>query len=355
MSTVHEECLGKLAYAWPRLDARATARSEPEDFIVEERLGFDPAGQGEHVLLHVCKRGLNTDQVARALARHADVKRVSIGFAGLKDRHAVTSQYFSVHLPGISEQAEPDWTALNSTQLKVLSATRHTRKLRRGGLIGNAFRLCLREVQGDPDVITERLQCVSESGVPNYFMDQRFGHQCNNLARADEMLLQGKRIRDRHMRGIYLSSARSWLFNLVLSARIDADNWNSALEGDSYMLDQSRSCFQVDNIDETLQTRLARLEVHPTGPLWGRGRSLVDGRTAILEEQALAEWEGWKSGLEMVGLDMARRRLRMRVAGLEWTWPDSDRLELSFSLQPGSYATAVLRELISTNEPGRIA
>jgi tRNA pseudouridine13 synthase len=164
------------------------------------------------------------------------------------------------------------------------------------------------------------------------------------------MLLDGQRIRDRHLRGIYLSAARSWLFNRVLSARIDANSWDTGIDGDSMMLDHSHSCFPVDSIDEELSQRLATGEIHPTGPLWGQGDSMLSSTASGFELDALVDWQSWMTGLEKMRMDMARRRLRVNVRDLEWDWPENDVLKLSFSLPPGSYATAVLRELCDISE-----
>ena len=332
---------------WPRLEGHATIRSIPEDFIVEEQLGFETDGEGEHLLIHIRKKSLNTDQVARGLARHAGIARKQVSFAGMKDRNAVTSQYFSVHLPGIKPEDEPDWTALQSDQLEVLSSHRHKRKLRRGALKANRFKLRLRDLDIEPAVIDTRLNLIMKRGVPNYFMGQRFGRQCNNLVQAEKMLIDGQRIRDRHLRGVYLSAARSWLFNQVLSARIDANCWDTGLAGDCMLLDHSRSCFHVDAIDEDLSRRLMAGSVHPTGPLWGRGDSMVSSTASEFELGALAEWQTWMAGLEKLGLESARRRLRVIVRDLQWDRPEKEVLDLRFTLPPGCYATAVLRELVA--------
>lgn len=352
MNAGYIDCMKQLHYAWSRTNARAVIRTIPEDFIVEEKLGFQPDGHGEHVFLYIRKRNMNTEYVARILARHAGTRTVSVGYAGLKDRFACTSQYFTVHLPGARDDS-PDWTELEGDQLKILSVSRHSRKLRRGGLAENLFRLRLREVQGNRDDLSDRLQTINAAGVPNYFMEQRFGHECNNLVQAERLLLQGKRIKDRHKRGLYLSAARSWLFNLVLSRRVEMNNWDTGLNGDSFMLDGSRSCFLVDVVDNDIEARLVNQEIHPAGPLWGGGRNLATATALQLEEEALKEWEHWKAGLEQSGVEMGRRRLRSHVRGLEWSWHDANTLDVSFSLAPGSYATAVLRELCDIRESDR--
>lgn len=225
---------------WPRafpydgVDAMPSAhlRACPEDFRVDEILGFDPDGEGEHLLLKIQKRNQNTADVARTLARHAGVKIRDVGYGGLKDRNAVTTQWFSVWLPG---KADPDWSAIAGEHLKILDSQRHHRKLQRGALRGNRFVIVLRDVafpqQLDAGALEQQLAVIKQQGVPNYFGEQRFGREGRNLASATAMF-DGVRIKDKHLRSLYLSAARSFLFNEVLAARITAANWNQVLPGE---------------------------------------------------------------------------------------------------------------------------
>ncbi len=346
----HSYQLHELPLAFSQLPLSAQFRTVPEDFIVDEELGFTPAGEGEHAFLHIRKRGRNTEDLARALARHSNVPRNSVSYAGLKDRNAVTSQYFSVHLPG---KDDPDWQDMADSSIEFLSINRHRKKIRRGGLQKNSFRLLLREFAGNRELTEKRLLQIERDGVPNYFTAQRFGHNANNLQYANEILAQGRRIKDRFKRNIYFSAARSWLFNLVLAERIKNSTWNKAIQGDSMMLNGSRSCFHIDAVNEEIQNRVDALDISPTGPLWGRGSSMLTDEAAKVEMASLSDWQRWKEGLEKAGQQMARRSLRMSVADLSWNWPEENQLELKFSLPPGCYATAVLRELGKFSEPER--
>src|ERR1700735_4227497 len=213
------------AYGAPSLAARL--RSTPEDFRVEEVLGYDAEGQGEHALLWVEKRGANTDWVARELAKFAGVSPVAVGYAGLKDRHAVTRQTFSVRLAG---KPDPDWSTFPHADVKVLAATRHSRKLKRGALRGNRFVLVLREAQGDRDAAEQVLQQIAARGVPNYFGEQRFGREGGNVAQARAMFA-GRRV-ERDKRSFLLSAARSQIFNDVLAARVERGAWDTPLDGE---------------------------------------------------------------------------------------------------------------------------
>jgi len=324
----------------------ARVRATPEDFFVEELPGFEPSGAGEHLLLTIEKRGMNTVFVAKRLAQWARVPEMSVSYAGLKDRHAVTRQRFSVHLP---KKKAPDIAALESDELRVLGHTWHSRKLPRGALAGNHFVLVLRDVDGDREAIGQRLQAIADRGVPNYFGEQRFGREGDNVAQALAMFA-GRRVR-REERTLLLSAARSELFNRVLAARVRAGNWDSALEGEVWSLSGSRSVFGPEPFTDQLGRRLAEFDIHPSGPLWGRGELRSRAAVAELEMQALADEDALalRAGLESAGLEQERRALRLRPADLRWEWLDDNSLQLSFSLPPGAYATVVLAELGDMN------
>jgi tRNA pseudouridine13 synthase len=333
----------QLAYAMGPPVVSGRLREAPEDFVVEEDLGFLPDGQGDHALLLLAKRNANTEWVARRLAELAGVRPFEVGYAGLKDRRSVARQWFSVPLAG---RPEPDWQRLESEDVRVLSVTRHRRKLRRGALKGNRFALTVRAIQGDLADLHRRLESIADRGVPNYFGEQRFGHGAANLSHAQAMLTGALQVRDRHKRGIYLSAARSWLFNRVLSCRVEQGSWDQALAGDTMMLAGTHSLFTVAEVDDPIRRRILDMNIHPTGPLWGRGEPPTRLESRQLEEQALAGLELWCQGLERAGLTQERRSLRLRIDGLEWEIDAHGDLYLRFRLPAGGYATSVLRELI---------
>lgn len=304
-------------FAYGQPIASALFRVEPEDFQVDEHLGFLPSGEGEHVFLHVWKRGENTAWVAERIAELAGVLVMDIGYCGRKDRHAVTTQWFSVYLP--KQASELTWTNLNSETIKVLAVSRHHQKLRRGDHSSNRFQIRLRDVKTeDKELLQYRLEQVFSKGVPNYYGEQRFGNDGNNLQEAQAVLVEGKRIRDKQKRGLILSAARSYLFNQVLSVRVAANDWGIAMGG------------EPDSI--------------PTGPLWGRGRSLSKDRVFDLEENALLPWKDWRNGLEHAGLAQERRALVLKPDSPSYSWNGND-LELNFSLGSGEFATTILREI----------
>ncbi|GLQ51400.1 tRNA pseudouridine(13) synthase TruD [Dyella flava] len=320
----------------------AELRRTPEDFRVDEILGYDADGEGEHALLWVEKRGANTDWVARELARFAGVSPLNVGYAGLKDRHAVTRQAFTVQLAG---KPDPDWSAFPHDDVKVLASTRHKRKLKRGALRGNRFVLVLRSVQGDHAHAEQVLLAIASRGVPNYFGEQRFGREGGNLAQARAMFA-GRRV-DREKRSILLSAARSHIFNSVLAERVERDVWDKPLDGEIWSLAGSRSWFGPEPFDDTLATRLAQGDIHPSGPLWGQGEPPTTAVAGTLERQVAATFADLAEGVAAARMEQERRPLRLLPKELHWRWLDNETLELSFELPAGAYATVVARELIA--------
>jgi tRNA pseudouridine13 synthase len=313
--------------AYPASGASATLKSVNEDFVVTELPQQLPAGSGEHLWLEVEKNGANTGFVAQQLATAAGVNDWDVGYAGLKDRHAVTRQWFSLYLP---KGDTPDLTGLRHPEFTVLSQGRHVKKLRPGDLRGNAFRIVLRDVRGERDAIEANLRAVAAQGVPNYFGAQRFGHDGGNVVQGRAMLAREIRVRNPKKKGLYLSAVRSFVFNEVLALRIQRGLWGQVLPGD--VMDEAG---------------------RPTGPLWGRGRVATADAAQALENEVAACHAVLCDGLEHAGLEQERRPLVARPADLSWSWPQADQLVLGFSLLAGQYATAVLGEILRTTEPDR--
>lgn len=341
----------ELPYAHGRPPCRGRIRCAPEDFIVIEELGWQPDGTGEHVFLYVRKTGQNTDWVARRLAEVCEVRADAVSYAGLKDRHAVTEQWFSVQMPGREAPMPCGFTGSRGIDgVEVLAVTRNSRKLRRGALAGNRFRIVVRELDGPPAAVLDRLPAVAARGVPNWFGEQRFGREGSNLERARRLLAGTLRERDRHKRGLYLSAARSHLFNLYLAGRIADGSWEQALPGEVLMLAGSHSVFACPQPDVTILERLARHDLHPSGPLWGAGESLATA-AALAGESALAAAEPQLcAGLAAEGLKQERRALRLVPAQLHGEAIGGDAVRLDFRLPAGAYATTVLHELVGNPE-----
>jgi len=319
---------------------RGVMRATPEDFFVDEDLGFEPDGAGEHAFVRIEKRGANTEWVARQLARLAGVAPNAVSYAGMKDRHAVTRQTFSIHLPG---RPDPDWSSLHSPEFHVLDCRRHSRKLKRGAHKANAFRIVLRDLDGDRVAAERRLAQIAAGGAPNYFGEQRFGRGGDNLERARAMFA-GRKMQ-RHEQGLLLSTARSHLFNCLLAQRVLAGNWNQALDGEVWMLAGSHSIFGPEPLTPELTARMASGDIDPTGPLWGVGELRSTGVVAGLERDAAAPDDDLVRGLVACGMRQERRALVMRPSDLVANWLSESAVELRFRLNKGLYATVLIREI----------
>jgi tRNA pseudouridine13 synthase len=317
----------------------ALIRSQPEDFQVTEVLGFEPSGDGEHDLLWLEKTSANTLWVARGLARHARVPVRDVGFAGLKDRHAKTIQWFSVRR---ATGAGTNWESLDLPGARVLRVERNQRKLRPGAHAGNEFRIALRGIAHIDEHLDRLLQDCSKLGVPNYFGEQRFGRNFGNIELA-RSFFAGKRLR-REERGLAISAARSLLFNEILSHRVLDGSWDRLLEGDLASLDGSGSVFEVGEPDATLVQRCREFDIHPSAALWGKGEPGSRGPVAELEKSVAARFAELAAGLERHA-DQSRRALRLHIKDFRWSL-DADVLWLEFFLVSGGFATALLREIV---------
>ena len=328
--------------------AQGVIRSSPEDFVVEEIPRVKPEGEGGHLWLWVEKRSANTDWVAKELARVTDCVPRDVGYAGLKDRHAVTRQWFSV--PANSTTQE-NLELASIEGVRVLESQQHTRKLKRGTLDGNRFQLKIRQFEGDKDEAAARLEQIRATGVPNYFGPQRFGNRGQNVGHGFESLQRRARL-PHNKRSIYLSAIRSYLFNQVLAERVRRGDWHTIIDGDLAMLDGTQSIFPCSNPDADIEDRCRRHDIHPTGPMPGEKGTQPTGLVAEVEQTVLGNWPLLTELLRLQRVQASRRALRLYPAGLEWSFA-GDTLALDFALPPGSYATTVLREVLVFSEADR--
>jgi tRNA pseudouridine13 synthase len=341
--------------AWGDPLGKGVLRATPEDFEVDEILGFAASGEGPHALLRVRKRGANTEWVARELARAVGVKPFEVGFAGLKDRNAVTTQHFTVPR---GKRAAEDLIGLKGEGYEILSSLAHQRKLPRGALEGNRFVIVVRGLACDAAQLTQRVQRIATGGCPNYFGEQRFGREAGNLEqvlhRAQQLAEGGRsdrRGRGRDDAGFMLSAARSLVFNAMLAERVTRGTWNRLSAGDVANLDGRGSVFVIDAVDAELEQRCASLDVHPTAPLAGQGESLARGEVLELENVIAAQFPEALAVIHAEGMKPERRALRIRVRNLEHEY-SGDTLQLRFALSAGSFATTVLREIIAGGATG---
>jgi len=326
---------------------RARFKVQPEDFVVEELLGFEPSGEGEHCLVWAEKRHLDSNAAAARLADAVGIRRRLVSHCGLKDRHAVTRQWFSLHMPG---QASPEPEALESEGLKVLRITRNTRKLRRGIHLGNRFTIRLREPDFDAALAAQRWQAITEKGVPNYFGTQRFGNEGQNVAKARAMFRGEFTPGDRLLRGILLSAARSHLFNAVVAGRMTRGSWDKPLAGEVFGFADNGTILLPENQRGDEVARFEKGIVELTAPLWGIGELQSVDEVRGLEQELLAGFSDITAGLEAFGLRQERRVMRLRPLDSTFEMMDNGDLQFGFDLPKGTYATTLLSELAELDE-----
>jgi tRNA pseudouridine13 synthase len=334
--------------AWGSPLGTGVLRAAPEDFQVDEVLGFEASGTGPHVMVRVRKRGANTEWVARELAKAAGCKPFEVGFAGLKDRNAVTTQSFT--LPR-GKRAATEFLGLSGEGYEVIAAAEHQRKLPRGALEGNRFVITVRELDCEASALEARLSAIRGGGVPNYFGEQRFGRDGGNLAAVRREAenprgggSRGGRGRD-DQRGFMLSAARSLVFNAMLGERVRAGTWNRLAVGDVANLDGRGSVFPVDAVDDELRARCDAMEVHPTAPLLGED-SMATGDVLAFEEGVAARFPEAMAVIRAARMNSERRALRIRVRDLSHHY-EGRVLRVEFALGSGSFATTVLREIMA--------
>ncbi len=339
-------------------EARAQFRCRYEDFLVSETIPFQPAGFGSHRLLKVRKTGWNTVEVVRWLAEVYGIEQREIGFCGLKDRNAITEQYFSVPGNGSFEDManRRELAGASSADsvpagILILEDNPHDRKLRRGAHRSNDFVITLRHFNGDREKLNGRLKSIRQNGFPNYFGEQRFGREGQNVEFGRRLLASRKYRRPRgNKQKLQVSAVRSWLFNQVLSNALRNGQWNRIEQDDLMILDGSRSFFCADSADETLQQRLDAMDIHKSGPLWGIPDKAMTSCLYQREREVLTGYEADCDLLERRGFRMDRRPMRAKAAEFSWEWVEIDALRIQFQLMPGVFATALLRELVSLEE-----
>ncbi|WBU50252.1 tRNA pseudouridine(13) synthase TruD [Kosakonia pseudosacchari] len=326
--------------------ASGVLKANPEDFVVVEDLGFEPDGEGEHILVRILKNGCNTRFVADALAKFLKIHAREVSFAGQKDKHAVTEQWLCARVPG---NAMPDLSAFQLEGCKVLEYARHKRKLRLGALQGNAFTLVLREISDCADV-EARLQAIAQKGVPNYFGAQRFGIGGSNLQGALRWAQSDAPVRDRNKRSFWLSAARSALFNQIVSTRLKKTDFNQVVDGDALQLAGRGSWFVATREEQAeLQTRVEAKTLMITASLPGCGEWGTQRDALAFEQQAVADAPELQALLVREKVEAARRAMLLYPQKLSWNWWDDVTVELRFWLPAGSFATSVVRELINTS------
>ena len=338
--------LTELNYFYGKPTTHGLYKQQYEDFMVIEELGFELTGEGEHVLVYLEKKDYNTIFVAEQLAKYVGISAKNVSYAGLKDRQAITQQWFSLHLPG---KETPDFTQFNLTDCRILQINRHNKKLKIGALKGNRFKIVLRNIS-DKQAIESKLNLIKKHGVPNYFGEQRFGRDQNNITQAIKWASGEISVKDRKKRSFYLSAARSAIFNQIVSQRIEQNIEQTVLDGDILQLSKSNSWF-LSKTEELLllQQRLQNGEINITAPMVGDSPLSTTSIALEFETNCLKRWSCFEQLFKKERMETSRRSILLRPEELKWQWIRDNNIEIGFYLPSGCYATSVLRELIIGN------
>lgn len=326
------------------IDASGSIRITTNDFKVTELNTIELSGEGEHLWLYVQKTGCNTDWVANQLSNVCQVPRRQVGFAGLKDRHAVTKQWFSVQLSKVKtiakiESALPD-------EVTILDAKLHSRKIKTGQLDANQFEIIIKNIQGSKNQIEQNIQNIIENGVPNYFGEQRFGREMGNIQKAQDWFSGTYKVKSKNLKSLLISTARSHIFNCIVAQRIADNTWNKPIKGDILQLNKSHSWFpDSDASSDEITRRLKQFDIHLTAAMWGEDTVQSHDDCALLENTIAEKFPIYQQGFKKFRLKQDRRAIRVCPMDLHYQW-DDDSLKLCFKLLPGAYATGVLREII---------
>lgn len=326
----------------PDAPLEGVIRATPEDFRVDEVPAYEPEGSGDHLFVRFEKTGLGTPEAVRRIARALDVDPRETGYAGLKDRHAVTRQWASFLFgdPARLEEADIDGVT-------VLETARHRHKLRTGHLRGNRFILFVRGASGNVEEAEARLATLARRGVPAYFGEQRFGHGGQNLEDARRWLVEGGRApRDRFKKKLLVSTLQAALFNELCAERVREGTMDGAIAGDLMRKEETGGLFVSDDVERDRQ-RAQDFEVSATGPMVGAKMRWPEGEALAREEAALARWKLRPEDLERFRASGAgtRRPYRVRLSEPRLE-VEPEGVRLMFTLPSGAYATVVLAELV---------
>jgi tRNA pseudouridine13 synthase len=331
-----------------KISATGVIRKSPEDFKVTEITDIEFSGQGEHLWLYIEKIGTNTDWLSKQLAKATGVPPRNIGYAGLKDRHAVTQQWFSVQLPKVDD-VELIQSAL-PTEIKILESAWHSRKLKTGQLDYNHFEIIIRDIEDDKESIELNIEKIKKQGVPNYFGSQRFGQEMGNIQKSEDWFNGNYKVKTRNLKSLLLSTARSLIFNNIVAERIRAKIWNQSISGDILQLDNSHSWFPSNQAtDNEIKNRLSEFDIHLTAALWGEDKVQSSDACAELETKIASQFPVLLKGLSVHRLKQDRRAMRIYPLDLCYDWQDNN-LRLKFKLLPGSYATTIIREIVEVKD-----
>lgn len=334
-------------------------RATPDHFVVEELALYPPTGVGQHLFINITKVGLTTKEVQRALIKAFGVHERDVGFAGMKDKHARTTQTFSVTV----QHADDDELARRLQALRdalpveVNWAQRHENKLRAGHLLGNRFTITVSDIEVPVDEALTRADAIASAlratGLPNYFGPQRFGHDGANVERGLAVLQRKQYVKDRWLRRFLMSAYQSFLCNQYLAKRVESGHFGHLLSGDVAKKYDTGGIFDVEDV-ATEQVRYANHEISFTAPMFGAKMRQARDEAGALEAEILEQAGVDLGAFAGAKVDGTRRLGRLLIDDLEVA-PASDRessaLVVRFSLPKGAFATTVMREIMKIELP----
>jgi len=319
-------------------------KETPEDFVVSEIPVYEPEGTGEHLFIQLTKQGITTRDVQKALSRIYQTPRGDVNYAGIKDKHAVTTQFFSVWLKD-GQDKDLAYQLEEELPVTINKLTYHRRKIKSGHLLGNQFSIRIRHPDLPVDEAAEKSRAIARvirtKGLPNFYGSQRFGMEGDNAQKGLEILLGKRKEKNKWLRRFLTSSYQSYLFNYYLFRRIQQGLYQTILEGDIAKKQQTGGIFVVED-REAEQQRFDNQEICYTGPVYGKKMTPAQSESGRLEEQILQEQQ-----MDMQKLREARltgtRRQGILIPEIE-VEEETDALRLHFSLPKGAFATIVIRE-----------
>lgn len=340
-----------LEYPYGNAICEAYWKAEPQDFQVNENLDLEFTGSGEFLWIYVLKKNINTESLAKEIAKAARISSDKISWSGLKDKKSWAKQWFCLHIGGLVDREK--WLEiLNRTQQEswlILEGHAHQKKLRIGTHQSNTFDLKIEIPEGvsHQEAIEARLKQISTLGFPNYFGYQRFGKNYSNLNNAQK-LFDGQQIKNKHIRGLVLSAARSWLFNLQVHERIQQQSFDKIISGDVFQFQNSGALFTEEN--EETQTQFDQLQIHPTAVLMGLGKNLSSDKSYALEQKIEDLFPLWVRRLKDFKIGQERRSIRVLPQKMSWECLSPTHLRLKFELPKGSFASELLSTCFKLSE-----
>ncbi|MCP4431904.1 MAG: tRNA pseudouridine(13) synthase TruD [Gammaproteobacteria bacterium] len=335
-----------LVYPYGKPAIKGRLKTTAEDFLVDEELGFEPTGEGEHLFILVEKNGLTTPELIEKVARDAGIKPRDIGYSGLKDKVAVTRQWLSLYLPGKIQSP----ISSVGDGYTILRQIWHNRKLRPGTHRFNRFEVLLRDVDQIDLKTHQQIESIKTSGMANYFGQQRFGVTSGNVWHALQVFSNARKTRklSRSKKSLYLSALRSELFNQILSKRIEANIWQEPVQGDVFMLRGSQSVFQ-ETLTEEMLSRYREFDISSTASLFGTGVDMLCEEALQIEKQVYSDNPDICNCLLEQGVKRQKRALRVVVNDFSYDYQaEEQQLRLTARLPRGSYFTSLLNHFVDT-------